>query len=507
MTRMTTTIPAITPALRGVLAAVHKSAPDAHLVGGAVRDLLDGRQPVDVDTVTARDARAVAGSLAAALGGSPFPLDEERKTWRVVLREGTGVDQVDISTIEQGIEADLRRRDFTIDALAAPVLADGSLGPVIDPCGGLDGLRDRCLRMVSKQGLSEDPLRLLRAVRLSVELTLSLEEETAAAVKELAPRLPETAPERQRDELVRMLATPRAAAGVRLMDDLGLLDVLIPELAPARGVAQPARHHYYDVFDHSIETLAALDVMLAESPQPGERAWLAATLRAGLGGFSLDPYLDERCGATSHRVLIKLAGLLHDVAKPETRSLAADGRVRFLGHPEQGSVKAARICARLRLGGKETAFVARLVEEHLRPTQLGNEGLPTRRALFRYFRDLGEAAPACLLLALGDAAGAAGPRLRSDSWQDYVAYMGYVLDQGLAQKQEIAARPRLVSGSDLIRELGLAPGPAIGRALAAIEEAVADGEVSTREQALALARRVAASASGAAPTHDGRADG
>jgi poly(A) polymerase len=182
--------------------------------------------------------------------------------------------------------------------------------------------------------------------------------------------------------------------------------------------------------------------------------------------------------------------LLHDVSKPETKSIETDGRVRFLGHPEQGAVKARAICNRLRFGSRETHFVSLLVEEHLRPTMLAAaRQLPSRRALYRFFRDLGEAAPACLVLSLADAAGATGPRLQPDRWRGHVAYAAHVLAAQAELNIPAEKAERLISGRDLIDELGMEPGPELGRVLDAVYEAIAVGEVTSREAALDHARR------------------
>ncbi len=477
----------LTPTLRSLFASIREVVPDACLVGGSVRDLLLGRTPYDIDVVTHADAHAAAEALGALLAGHVFALDEPRRQYRVVL-DGATASQIDVSQIED-IETDLQRRDYRLNAIAAPIAPDGSLGDLIDPLGGITDVEARRLRMVSPETLRDDPLRLLRAVRLAVELELSIEDETAATIRELAPLLPNVAAERQRDELVRILATPRAGSGMRLADDLGLLAQLLPELEPARGVSQPITHHYYDVFNHSIEALAALDEMLASTPTTTDRAWLGPRFREGLADFDLDTYLDATTGGQKRLVLLKLAGLLHDISKPETKTLQPDGRTRFFGHPEKGSDKALAICERLRFGNREGRFVARLVEEHLRPTQLSQTGLPSRRALYRFFRDLGDAAPACLILSLADAAAATGPRMQEERWRGYVAYIAYVLQEGTSQGDDAPQRSRLLDGSELMAALELQPGPLVGRVLAVLDEAQAVGDVTTKQEALELAKR------------------
>ena len=485
---VTDQIPEVPTSLRRLLRSLHAAVPDAVLVGGGVRDLLMGRTPRDLDIITQEVAREAAGRIAEALNGHPFALDEPRGQYRVAL-EGAA-DEVDISHVED-LEADLLRRDFTIDALASEVREDDALGPVIDICDGLRDLERRTVRMVSAANLAEDPLRLLRAVRIATELQYAVEPKTADAIQRLAHRLGEAAGERQRDEVARILATPRAAQGVRLADDLGLLDVLLPELAPAKGVEQPKQHHYYDVFEHSLQALAALDEMLHDVETATERPWLGPDFREVMAGFDVGAYVGEKTGGLSRLVLLKLATLLHDVSKPETKAVQADGRIRFFGHSERGATKAQGICERLRLGNRETRFVTVLIEEHLRPTQLAQRGdRPSRRALYRFARDLGEAAPACLILSLADAAAARGPLLQRERWRGHVAYCRYVLyEAARIDSPEKGGRRRLVTGHDLMAELGMQPGPELGKVLALLDEAQAVGEIETREAALDYARR------------------
>jgi poly(A) polymerase len=231
--------------------------------------------------------------------------------------------------------------------------------------------------------------------------------------------------------------------------------------------------------------------MLDDQPTKTDRDWLGPAFREGLAAFDLEAYMAEGIGSWTRLGLTKFATLLHDVAKPETKSTEADGRIRFLGHPEQGADKARAICKRLRFGSRETHFVCRLIEEHLRPTMLAQAGsLPSRRALYRFFRDLGEAAPACLVLSLADAAAATGPRLQPDRWRSHVAYAAFVLEAEALLNIPAEKSDRLISGRDLIDELGMAPGPDLGRVLDAVDEAIAVGDVRTREEALEMARRL-----------------
>ncbi|GBD13520.1 Multifunctional CCA protein [bacterium HR24] len=465
------------PALRGVR---------AYLVGGAVRDALLGREPRDLDLAVDADPAVLGPALAREVGGSYFLLAAD--TARLFLRDGSAV--VDLHALRGSIEEDLRRRDYTIDAMAVPLEAAAAddLCP-IDPLGGREDLRRRQVRLVSPAALEEDPLRLLRGPRLAAELDFSLEEATADDIRRRAGLLPRAAPERQRDELVRVLSTPRAAHGLRLLDDLGLLARLVPEIEATRGVEQP-KEHYWDVFGHLLETVAALDMLLSTSPpEDGRELWSSFWAPLDSLAEELRRYLDdEPVLGRPRRALVKLAGLLHDVAKPQTKTFDASGRMRFFGHDKAGAQVAREVMARLRFSQRESDLVATAVAHHLRLGHMSHAGPPTARAIYRFYRDCGEAAWAILLLALADHLATVGPALSPQGWLVHVGLVHYVLMEP-ARREAVVAPPRLVTGDDLMEHLGLGPGPIIGRLLERVREAQAEGKVSTREEALALARR------------------
>jgi putative nucleotidyltransferase with HDIG domain len=457
-----------------------------YAVGGTVRDVLLRRELRDMDIAVLGDAMAFARSLAAALDGHFVALNEEQAVARVVL-EGGAASHVDISQIPGTLEADLRRRDFTIDALAAPLAG----GEIVDVAGGLGDLEARSVRMVSERALDDDPVRLLRAVRIAAELSFEIEPETARAIRERAPRVRDTSAERQRDELARIFAVERAWAALRALDGLGLLDAVLPEVAAGRGVSQPEQFHAYDVLTHNLAAVDALDVMLsAERPADG-RAWMWDALWTAFAwrAEELRRYLAVSLAVGRSRLtLLKFGALLHDVAKPQTRSVDANGRVRFLGHADEGASIAAGLMRRLRFSSREIAFVKVLVREHLRPVQLAAVGeVPTRRALYRFHRDAGDALEGVLLLALADAAGARGDAMGIRAWSRQVGYMNGLLVR-LQGEEGIVRAPRLLTGHDIMSEFGLAEGPRIGSLLEAVREAEAIAGVRDRQGALAFVR-------------------
>ncbi len=447
----------------------------AYLVGGFVRDGFLGRHTRDVDLAVAAPAVPLARELAQALKGHFVLLKQEHQVARVVVSPGGW--HLDLATIAADIGQDMARRDFTVNAIAVGVEGGG----VVDPFGGLGDLERGIIRTVTPGVFREDPARLLRAVRLAAELGFQVEEATAALVKQEAHLLSGVAGERLREELMRLLSLPRAAPGVRTLDEMGLLSPLLPELDDARGVAQPKEHHW-DVFQHSVETVAAADFLMGEAD--GFPAWARE-------GFTWPPeaaaHMEEEVAGFPRRALFKLACLLHDVAKPQTKAVQPDGRTRFLGHPLQGADIARRVLDRLRFSHREREIVASMITHHMRPTQMGHEELPTRRAIYRFFRDTGEVANEVLLLSLADHLASRGPELIPESWRYHTRVVAHTLEE--QHRQEVAPPERLLTGHDIMTAFVLEPGPQVGQLLEVIQEARAAGEISTREQALELARK------------------
>src|SRR5262249_46092395 len=254
------------------------------------------------------------------------------------------------------LDGDLAARDFTVNALAVPVraLLRERRAAIVDPTGGLADLRARRLRVSHPGALDEDPLRGLRGVRLEAALGLRLTPATARAIRTAAPQLARVAIERVRDELLALLALPETARALRRADALGLLTVVLPEIAPMRTTSQPAPHRFA-VLEHSLRAVAGADAVVA---RPGDLEPFADELRVHLGA--------RLGGGVTRGQALKLAALLHDVAKPETRR-AIGGRVRFFEHDVIGAARVRTLGTRLRLPAAVTGFVERLVRHHLRP--------------------------------------------------------------------------------------------------------------------------------------------
>ncbi len=475
----------------------------AYATGGFLRDALLDLPVRDVDISISGDPLALGPGLADALGGHYFALDADKRQARVLLADGAA--QVDLLPLQGDVEADLRRRDYTIDAMACRLeeAAAGSI-ELIDPLRGLGDLRARIVRTTGEGALIEDPLRLLRGVRLAVQIDFEFEAQTAGLIRRHATLITTAAVERQRDELMRIFGTPRAGRGMRLLDELGLLGSVLPEMEAARGVEQPKEHHW-DVLGHSLAAVEGLDILLSAAEpaaQPGRNLWRALWSRLGWWTEARAYFSAEVVMGTPRSAVLKLAGFLHDIGKPETKTFDETGRMRFFGHGDVGAAIAVRLMQRLRFSSREVDLVRPMLEAHLRPVQMAQQGPPTRRAVYRFFRDTGDAGIDTLFLSLADHLATVGPRLNMEGWRQHVAVVDYVLQMRL-QDTGVVAPPRLLRGDELMAALELPPGPALGRLLEEIREAQAAGEISTREEALKLARRSLDQAGSAPPGPSG----
>jgi poly(A) polymerase len=499
------------------LLAIQKK--QGYIVGGFIRDWILKRETNDIDIAVSGDATTIALKVAKEIGGKFVLLDDVNNIARVVVVKDeqpveTAQDQglhgaewhFDFSSFTGDIKTDLARRDFTINAMAlelsqfvtattatkmssrkaaAPLVEKRSPLKLIDPFSGREDLKVRTVRRVSEGIFEADAARLLRAVRLAAELDFTIEPETESLIHRYSRAVTEVPGERVREELLRLLTMPRAAYYLRYLDKLGLLLTLIPELAEGKGVEQPTVH-FWDVFEHSLQTVAAVEFLLRESDWEYSNEDMLSTAP---WSEAIDRHLSEEVSSGSnHKVLLKLGGLLHDIAKPMTKSIDDTGRARFLGHTNQGAAMTVNIMERLRFSNREIKLVESFVYHHLRPAQMANDELPTQRAIYRYFRDTGEAGIDILFLALADYLASRGPLASMEDWRKHCQLINYILTEH--DKQQTKTLPvKLIDGDDIMDTFDLAPGQLIGKLLVMVDEAHASGELSTREEALALVQK------------------
>lgn len=483
------------PTLEQVRQALPGKVP-VYLVGGAVRDALLGRLTHDMDFALQGDALHIARRVADRLGGAYFPLDEERDTARIILTGPQGDRQVlDFAALRgPGLESDLRARDFTMNAMAVDIHQPQEL---LDPLGGLEDLKSNRLRSCSPGALEDDPLRVLRAIRLAAAYHAHILPETRLQMRAAIPHLNRVSPERLRDELFRILSGRDPATCLRAMEMLGLLPYTFPELAHLKGISQ-STPHVADVWNHSLDAVRKLEQILdvlgpVYEPDSASSLMLGVlVLRLGRYRQQINTHLEAQLNPIRPlRALLTLATLYHDAGKPQTREVEQSGKVRFFGHAEAGESLVIERARALRLSNIETERLGIVVRHHLRPVLLSQKGEPpTRRAIYRFFRDCGPAGVDICLLSMADVQATYGTTLDIDTWNRLLDVARALLEAWWERPQESVSPITLVNGNDLIEKFDLKPGPQIGHLLEAIREAHAAGQVSTREEALNLAREI-----------------
>jgi len=427
-------------AAEAVVRSLREAGHAAYFAGGCVRDLLMGRPPEDYDIATDAPPDKVLSLFPGSVAvGAAFG----------VVRVKAGADEFEVATFRAdgptadgrrpvsvrfcSAEEDVRRRDFTVNGMLYDPLDDR----VLDWVGGRRDIACKVIRTIGdpRERFAEDRLRMLRAVRFASDLDFAIESDTYEAIRAAAERLTQISAERIRDELFKILTLPgaRPARGVRLLLDTGLLEAILPEVARMAGVEQPARFHPEgDVFEH---TCLMLETLRRRSPE------------------------------------LALAVLLHDVGKPLTQTF--EERIRFDEHDRVGAEVARDICARLRLSKNQTDNVVALVSQHMR--------IASARSM----------RPAKLKRLLAD------PRFedhlelhRADCLASHAkldVYEFLLRKRAEWSAQEISPPP-LVNGKDLIA-LGLQPGPLFSRILQDVRDRQLDGELRTRDEALAYVQR------------------
>jgi tRNA nucleotidyltransferase/poly(A) polymerase len=445
---------------------------DAYLVGGCVRDQLLGRPTRDLDVLVQGDTAAFAEALAHRLGGSFFELGTGRGMYRVIGPPDELDTHVDLTPFCGPLEEDLRRRDFTINGLAKPCRTPGE---VLDPTGGLPDIQGRLVRAASPESIAADPIRAIRAVRLAAQLRFDIEPGTRSLVAASAGLVARAPAERLRDELFLLLREPGVADAIRLLEELSLLDAILPEVGALREVDQSG-YHQHDALAHTLETVKALE-MVIRAPQ-GLSPEHVAELKRHWGA--------ELAGGRRRRELLLLAGLLHDVGKAETRTVAPDGVTHFFGHPEAGARLTATIARRLTLSRREEAFLKAVVAHHLRPTLLAADPNAGPAATRRLLRDGGDSLPDIVALSWADGVAKAGPKVSSEVRERLRALCRDLIAAWSTRREQ--PTPPLLSSAEIMEMLGVRPGPQLGALIRALADAQADGVVRSREGAAAFLR-------------------
>jgi len=430
---------------------LRERTPQAYIVGGYLRDQLLGKESKDIDLLVPEEAVALGRQLAAHLGGSFVPLDEERGVARIVLKAERERYLVDLSQMRGALEADLARRDFTIDAIAMNLFDPEA--HLIDPYGGQCDLKERVVRALSKEAFQDDPLRLLRGVRLAGELGFRVESRTQGWMCCHASLIITVSPERLRDELCKILALEGSAASLRHLEGTGILGAVIPEI---QGRSE-----------HPLDSLESLEGIL-----PAWREWsFFPHLLSHLG--------QPTAGDRSRLILLKLTTLLHHLGQADK-------------HPPSEALDTSsleRVLRRLRFSTLEVRLGQTIALGNPLAWRLTLKA-PAPLDLYRFFRETKGTGVEALLLSLADRLAALKGDMSSLEWQGHPTSTKAILSHYFGEEREWIFPPTLLTGNDLQRRFHLEPGPLIGHLLEAVREAQVEGKVRGREEALKLIEEI-----------------
>ncbi|MBZ0292470.1 MAG: hypothetical protein K8L99_07860 [Anaerolineae bacterium] len=451
-----------------------------YAVGGAVRDSLLHKPVRDLDLTVAGQGIQLARRIANHFKGDFFTLDAERDVGRAFVKTNEGGLVIDVAGFRgEDLLSDLLDRDFTLNAMAAELTGDPNL--LVDPLNGESDIRAKILRQCSSHSIADDPLRVIRAVRLSIQFGLRIEPETLRSAKAESAALQHVSPERLRDELVKILALSKVAGAVRVMEALGILAISLPEVSALQSVNMPGEKSS-NAFQYTVSIVDYVaQIVAAFSPNRGDSS---ASFGIGALVMELDCYRQQIRAHLQkswpndrpHTALMALAALM----------LLSGYSQLEPPYPDYEAVSASLAEARgdaLRLSRAESEYLARVLSglAHV-PSTL--DDLLLHRFWYRYE----DAGVDICLLSLANYLAAAGSRIDQDDWVAYVDRMRQVLQAYFDRYEQVVAPPSVIDGNRLIQALDLKPGPAIGQLLELIREAQVTGSVRSEDDAIALAR-------------------
>ncbi len=450
------------------------------LVGGYLRDSLLGRRSVDYDFAVSRDALKFSELFAKEIKGAFVLLDKERECARIVKKiKGESYTYDFANFREKTLLQDLRHRDFTINTFSVDIsqvdLSDNIKDCINDYQKGLKSIISQKIQMVSTKAFKEDPLRILRAYSLKAILGFNIDAKTLAQIKKDVDLIRTVSFERISVEFFKILEADKAAAIINQIDQIKLLDKIIPQVAVMYQCKQGPYHHL-DVWRHSKETVKQLELIFNEYAKKEE----------------IRDYLQEPLGGKrSRKALMKLAALLHDIGKPDTRKIE-QGKYSFHAHEHVGKKIVKPIARMLKISTRERYALQDMVQLHLRPGYLSNYKRPTERAIYRFFRDAKEEAVSVLLLSLADQRSTRGPLTTNEDQRHHEKICHKLIKEFFAKQKE---KPlvKLINGHDIMKKLKMKPSSLIGEILREVEEKQSLGKINNKIEALEYAKNYYAS--------------
>lgn len=441
---------------------------EIYLVGGAVRDFIACKDTLDRDLiVTDEDAGIFAKKLAAHFDGVLVNLDEVNKIYRVVLPDRVNI--IDVTNpIENSLEKDLMRRDLTINSVAVNIRTF----EVVDLCGGIADIQNKCINYINEHNFEDDPLRLLRVYRFQATLGFDLTPETIHAVCKFVKLIHKPAVERITHELILLFGGKYADKALLNMNKTWLLEELFPVVNELKQVP-PNTHHHLDLFHHSVETVRQVQMIYENSPEEVKEH----LERVDFGGA---PRLAH----------LKMAAFLHDIGKFSTWTIEEDtGRHRFIKHDDVGAKLVAPLLKKLHFSNKQIDYISSMIKNHIYPSQVMSApeidfNTPNgEKVMMRYIRKMDENVIDNIVLAKADRLSARGEAVTDEMVENNLSRLTLLQNYYLSVRDTLEPLPVLLDGNEIMKLLNIKPSKMLGEILSALHEAQLSGEVTTKEQA------------------------
>lgn len=440
---------------------VLKEINEGYLVGGSIRDLFTKNCVFCDRDISIKGAENFARKIANKWDGTFIELDNENKIYRVVLPDK--INFLDISELQgNSIEEDLKRRDFTINAIAYDLTND----KFVDVTGGLKDLKNKVLRHIDDKNFEDDPLRILRAFRFYAVTGFKMTIELENALKKYLPLALNPAKERINYEIMKLFGGDFASGALLKMDEFGLLEKIFPCVTEMKKVP-PNTHHHLDLFHHVVETVRQIEI-LYNKISGFEKEHLDAI---DFGGF---PRINH----------LKLAGFLHDIGKFSTWTIEESGRHRFIKHDDVGSKMVVPLLRDLKFSKKQIEYISCMIKNHIYPSNVIVAPNLNDKVMMRYVRKMDDNVVDNIILAKADRLSARGVDITEEIVNTNISGLDKLLDFYLSKKDSLAPLPKLIDGREIMEILNIKPSPKLGEIINAINEAQLNGDITTHEEAV-----------------------
>jgi poly(A) polymerase len=447
-------------------------------VGGFLRDFYlkkenvipKDKENLDFDFCIEKDVLSFVKEFSKRIFSKYIVLDEEQCSFRVILKRKDKILTYDFTLMRApALKEDLSLRDFTINTLTW----DLRRNILIDYFKAKEDVKKRRIRIIKETVFLDDPLRILRGFSFVSLYNFKIDKNTKEAMKKYKKYLNKVSPERINEEIFKILSSKSSYRVVREMDDLGILEEIIPQIRLTKGIYQGPYHHL-DVWRHSLETLKEFELLYKRKLSKNK---------------DIFNYLEEEIVKERKRIMIlKLACLFHDLGKPHAKKIK-DNKTIFHTHEKIGSEITEEIALNLRLSSKEKEILKKLIYWHLRPGYLADCDFPSPRAIYRFFRDLQEESLSVIMLSLSDWRATRGVLVDEEKRKKHEKIMFKLMEKYFEEKKK-KPLPKIVDGYDIMKKFKLSPSPLVGEILKKIKEEQALGKVKSKQDAYKVAKKV-----------------